>query len=226
MLDLFKWFKKGNKNEKKMPTLSESSTEDLIRQFSPMEFEWIKGEFLSTREAFKSISEDGENKFLIFQSGRRINMELMEEFMIYYPAPPKQVTAPPQQTAKPQQSKGNSSVTAIVYDEPTQGLSEDSPIYKLLKKQKRNPVEVGIKLKLNLPSKELYSVLSSSFEDAEREIIDFVLDGVDIEDIKRALADSIKKNYYALNSNAEKPQSVKSGSQTKKSLERKDEQTA
>ena len=95
-----------------------------------------------------------------------------------------------------------------------------------MKKQKKNPVEVGIKLKLNLPSKELYSVLSSSFDDAEREIIDFVLDGVDIEDIKRALADSIKKNYYALNSNTEKPQTVKALSQTKKSLERKDGQTA
>jgi hypothetical protein len=226
MLDLFKWFKKGNKNEKKMPTLSESTVEELNGHFSPMEFEWIKGEFASTRESFKFISEDGENKFLIFQSGKRINIDLLEEFMIYFPAPPKQETTPSQQIPRTPQSGKNSSVTAIVYDDPVQGLSEDSPIYKLLKKQKRNPVEVGIKLKLNLPSKELYSVLSSSFDDAEREIIDFVLDGVDIEDIKRALGDSIKKNYYALNSNTEKTQTIKTVSQTKKSLERKDGQTA
>ena len=57
-------------------------------------------------------------------------------------------------------------------------------------------VEVSIKIKLNLPPKELYSVLSVSFDDAEKEIIDFVLDGVDIEDIKASLARSIKKSYY------------------------------
>lgn len=57
-------------------------------------------------------------------------------------------------------------------------------------------VDVSINIKLNLPSKDLYNVLSGSFEDAEREIIDFVLDGVDINDIKASLADSIEKSYY------------------------------
>jgi hypothetical protein len=59
-------------------------------------------------------------------------------------------------------------------------------------------VEVSIKLKLNLPSKELYGVLSTSFEDADKEIIEFVLDGVDIEDIKASLAQSIRSNYYSI----------------------------
>jgi len=225
MLDLFKWFKKGNKNKTQMPSLSESSIEELIGHFSPMEFEWIKGDYASTREAFKSVSDDGGMKFIIFMSGKRINVDLLEEFMIYFPAPPKQVVQP-QHPPKSQQVQKNSSVTSIVYDDPGQTISEDSPIYKLLKKQKKNPVEVGIKLKLNLPSKDLYTVLSSSFEDAEREIINFVLDGVDIEDIKRALAESIKKNYYALNAKPDKPQTTPGTGQNKKSLERKDEQTA
>ena len=58
---------------------------------------------------------------------------------------------------------------------------------------------------MNLPSKDLFGVLSSSFEDAEKEIINFVLDGVDIEDIKLALAESIKKNYY-LQGQSSKPE--------------------
>ena len=225
MLDLLKWFKKKNKNTTQMPSLSESSIEELIGRFCPMEFEWIKGDYASTREAFKSISDDGGMKFIIFMSGKRINVDLLDEFMIYFPAPPKQAL-PPQQPAKSQQAQKNSSVTSIVYDDPGQTMSEDSPIYKLLQKQKKNPVEVGIKLKLNLPSKDLYTVLSSSFEDAEREIIDFVLDGVDIEDIKRALAESIKKNYYSLNAKSDKPQTTTGIVQNKKRLERKDEQTA
>jgi len=225
MLDLLKWFKKRNKNTTQMPSLSESSIEELVGRFSPMEFEWIKGDYASTREAFKSVSDDGGMKFIIFMSGKRINADLLDEFMIYFPAPPKQAL-PPQQPAKSQQAQKNSSVTSIVYDDSGQNTSEDSPIYKLLKKQKKNPVEVGIKLKLNLPSKDLYIVLSSSFEDAEREIINFVLDGVDIEDIKRALAESIKKNYYSLNAKSDKPQTTTGIVQNKKRLERKDEQTA
>jgi hypothetical protein len=40
-------------------------------------------------------------------------------------------------------------------------------------------------------------VLSGSFDEAEKEIIDFVLDGVDIDSIKSSLAESIKKTYYS-----------------------------
>jgi hypothetical protein len=69
-------------------------------------------------------------------------------------------------------------------------------------------VDVSIKIKLNLPPKDLYTVLSGSFDDAEREIIDFVLDGVDIEDIKASLADSIKKSYYEKGEKAKVPSSI------------------
>jgi hypothetical protein len=68
---------------------------------------------------------------------------------------------------------------------------------------------------LNLPPKDLYTVLSGSFEDAEREIIDFVLDGVDIEDIKASLADSIKKSYYE---KVEKSKSPSPGASDKRTL--------
>ena len=101
-----------------------------------------------------------------------------------------------------------SAVTAISYDD-SKSAHPDSPIYKLLKKQKKNLIEVSIKIKLNLPPKELYGVLLSSFEDAEKEIIDFVLDGVDIDNIKSSLADSIKKSYYADSGKTKTKEAVK-----------------
>ena len=202
MLKFLSLFRSRNKKKKEMASLSELSIEEIQGNFSPMEFEWIKGDYASSHERFKNVSFDGENKFIIFMSGRRINIDLLDEFMIYFPAPPDQ---PKQVNNQPQQQR-SSSVTAILYDDVnTAAGSEDSPIYKLLKKQKKNPVEVAIKLKLNLPSKDLFGVLSSSFEDAEKEIINFVLDGVDIEDIKLALAESIKKNYY-LQGQSSKPE--------------------
>ena len=36
------------------------------------------------------------------------------------------------------------------------------------------------------------------------EIIKFVIDGVDIEDIKKSLSESIKRNYYSPSSSVEK----------------------
>jgi hypothetical protein len=69
-------------------------------------------------------------------------------------------------------------------------------------------VEVSIKIKLNLPPKDLYNVLLGSFDEAEKEIIDFVLDGIDINNIKIALADSVKKSYYSEKTESKKSEKI------------------
>lgn len=192
-----------NKKNKKME-ITEKSLEEARALYSGMEFQWIKGDDALSTEYFKSLNANGDSVFIEFASGKRINMELLDEFMTYFPAQPRQ--AEPAQIVPPSQQPlnephRNSRVTEVVYQEQASQTSDvDSPIYKLLKKQKKNIVEVSIKMKLNLPPKELYGVLSSSFEDADNEIINFVLDGVDIDDIKASLAESIKKSYYSINS--------------------------
>ena len=196
MRKLLSFFNREPKKSLKMD-MTEHNIEDLKERFKSMEFQWIKGEYLSTTEDYKNVVDNGDSVFIEFASGRRINLDLMEEYIVYFPAQPKIAPAPVRETT-PAPSKKDSTVTSIVYDEQAKPGSEDSPIYKLLRKQKKNLVEVSIKLKLNLPSKELYGVLSTSFEDADKEIIEFVLDGVDIEDIKASLAQSIRSNYYSL----------------------------
>ena len=54
---------------------------------------------------------------------------------------------------------------------------------------------MNISLKLNLPTKNLYGILTSSFEDAETEVINYVTEGIDIEDIRAALSESILSYY-------------------------------
>lgn len=199
-------FSSKNKKQKRM-NLAEIKTVDEIRAiYNNMEFQWIKGDDMGSIESYRNVASVGEDYFVEFISGKRMNINLLDEFLMYYPAPPKQdlgIRAEYTEViAKP------SSVTSIVYsDSPYINQSDESPIYKLLRKQKKNSVEVSIKLKLNLPSKELYGVLSSSFDDAEKDIIDFVLSGVDIEDIKASLADSIRQTYYV----SDKKETIKSG---------------
>jgi hypothetical protein len=202
MRKLISLFKPKNKNPN-MET-QQKNLEELKRKYSGMLFEWIKGDLAGTTNVYKEIKQIGENFFIEFVEGGRINEDLVEEYTLFYPAPP-QINQEPE--ISPEKS---STVTSIVYSDsnPPQ-QNADSAVYTLLKKQKKNMVEVSIKIELNLPSKNLYDVLSSSFEDAESEIIKFVLDGVDIENIKKSLSESIKENYYSIKPSSKKTELMK-----------------
>ena len=192
LISLFKTKKKSQAME-----TMEKNLEDLKLKYQGMIFEWVKGDLIGSTNKFKELKETGENFFIEFIEGGRINEDLVDEYTLFYPAPPQIQNLP--------SVEKSSSVTSIVYGESQKSrIDSDSPIYSLLKKQKKNMVEVSIKIELNLPSKELYGVLSSSFEDAENEIIEFVIDGIDIEDIKKSLSESIKRNYYSPSSSPEK----------------------
>jgi hypothetical protein len=192
-----------NKKRKKMDN-SEQLVQETIERYSGLDFQWVKGDRLSSVEKYKSVYSNGEFVFIEFQSGEKINADLVNEYMVTFPASNIDFTSnqAPNPDPKPKQvpAPKQSSVTSIVYEnDDSKQHQVDSPIYKLLKKQKKNMVEVSIKIKLNLPPKDLYTVLLGSFDEAEKEIIDFVLDGVDIENIKTALAESIKRSYYSQN---------------------------
>ena len=192
----FSWLKWPNwldKKNKQMEIIEKNVHEARVF-YSAFNFEWIKGENATMPEKFKDVILNGDLMFIEFQSGKRINVDLISEFMLMLPTPPAQPQPIP---VKPLETPSQGfAVTSIQYEDSKSANSE-SPIYKLLKKQKKNMVEISIKLKLNLPPRDLYGVLSGSFDEAEKEIIDFVLDGVDIDSIKSSLAESIKKTYYS-----------------------------
>ena len=217
MRNIFALFGK-NKKRNKME-ITENSLEEAIALYKGMEFQWIKGDDMMSTELFKDVKISGDNMFVEFQSGKRINSELMDEFMTYFPASPRAIpnASQPNIQVLPTAHK-TSTVTDIAYDDQTQKRgNENSPIYNLLRKQKKNVVEVSIKIKLNLPPKDLYGVLSSSFDDADNEIINFVLDGVDIDDIKTSLGESIKKSYYLIPDKKDlaKEKTIKNSSNTR-----------
>lgn len=207
---LKKLFKKEIKKPiSQMSNYNELSPEELHEKFSAFDFTWIKGDNTGNTERYVRIAANDPNgpKFAVFQSGNRINVELINEFMTTFPKAPSDVmfeTAQPVNIPAPQpqqfqqmqnKAKVETSVQSISYAE-SQNINSESPIYKLLAKQKKNLVDVNIKLKINLPSRDLYNVLIDSFEGAEDEVIEFIINGIEIDDIKKSLADSIKKNYY------------------------------
>ena len=187
-------FKKKNKMNFAGKTLEELDTE-----LKNSDFQWIKGEQTGIVEKYHSVVEVGEMKFVSFQGGGRMNVELLSEFMDLFPATPIDFGIPQPAPANHQSKKSTDkkgSVNSVDYGNSVQVGVEESPIYKLLKKQKPNWVNVNISLKLNLPTKSLYNVLVTSFEDAETEIASYVTEGVEIEDIRNAIAESIKTSFY------------------------------
>jgi len=188
-----------NKKKNKM-NFSEKTLEEIEIELKNLDFQWIKGESMGSVEKFKGVIQDGPTRFVVFQDGGRMNVDLIWEFMDTFPASPVKfdsntpVLVPPTPASVGQVKK--SAVNSVDYGSSSPAGVEESPIYKLLKKQKPNWVNVNISLKLNLPTKSLYNVLISSFEDAESEIANYVTEGVEIEDIRNAIAESIKNSFY------------------------------
>ena len=204
-------------------SFAEKSLEEIDAELKNSDFQWIKGEQAGMIEKYAGIEETNGMKFLNFQGGGRVNLEILREFMDIFPSTPVQfeeLNVPKSNSPVPSQPSSSSKkgfVNSVDYGKTVQVGVEESPIYKLLKKQKPNWVNVNISLKLNLPTKSLYNVLISSFEDAETEIASYVTEGVDIEDIKEAIAESIRTSFYE----AKKSSST---SQTKKQIQTIDDE--
>lgn len=194
------WLRKLFNKERKM-SLKDKSVEELVIFLQDKDFQWLKGDLMGNIEKYKSIEND-ENTgmtFLNFRSGGRMNVELIQDYLDVYPATQTDLTSHQSDEIiliSPSKNLAHSPVTKAQTKNTVSSIElEESPIYTLLKKQKPNWVSVNISLKLNLPTKNLYGILTSSFDDAEGEVIDYVTEGIDIDDIRSALSDSILSYY-------------------------------
>ena len=173
-----------------MENVEEIDVEVLDRELKPFLYKWTKGDNSGTVCEYEDIFKDPTTGiiWINFKGGTRINYSLLEEYMIPIDSSAIVHSEPIVYETTPIRN-------VMISDARAKAKVPDNPIVSLLEKQKPNWVEVGINLKLNLPTKNLYSVLNSSFEDAEDEIIEFVVRDLDIELIKESLRINIKDIY-------------------------------
>lgn len=193
------WLKRIFSKKNKMD-LTDKTLPELKEELSQKDFQWIKGEKMGNIEGFRDVISDETTgmSFLEFVSGGRINLELLNEYMDMFPASKvdfSNVHTAITHSEIPAITQTTQAKVQKIQPQVSSIELEESPIYTLLKKQKENWVNVNITLKLNLPSKSLYNVLISSFDGAENEVIDYVTEGIDIEDIRAALGESISSYY-------------------------------
>lgn len=185
---LKKVLKRKNNN---MENIEEIDVEFLDRELKPFLYKWTKGDNTGTVCEYESVFKDPTTGiiWINFKGGTRINYALLNEYMM-------QIDSSSIVHNEPVAQNNNLPVKNVMLSESKAKVPDlENPIVSLLQKQKPNWVEVGINLKLNLPTKNLYNVLTSSFDDAEEEIIEFVVRDLDIEIIKESLRINIKDIY-------------------------------
>ena len=186
--------KKIIRKKNKMENIEEIDIEYLDKELSPFVYKWTKGDNDGEICEYENLFKDPTSGiiWINFKGGSRINYLLLNDFMLQIEPSAIKEGAIEQLASLPMRN-------VMLSDNKAKVTLPDNPIVSLLQKQKANWVEVGINLKLKLPTKNLYNVLTSSFEDAEEEIIEFVVRDLDIELIKDSLRINIKDIYNKAN---------------------------
>lgn len=195
---MIKFLRKILNKKNNMENPQEIDIEYLDNELKIFSYKWTKGDRDGQVCEYESIFKDPTTGIIWvnFKDGSRINHGLINEYMM--PLDPVQLGNT--QVAKiittpEERAFNNVPVKNVMLPENNSIKADSNPIVSLLEKQKPNWVEVGIKLKLNLPTKNLYQVLTSSFEDADEEIIEFVVKDLDLEIIKESLRINIREIY-------------------------------
>lgn len=202
--------KKIIRKKPKMENIEELDVEVLDNELKPFSYKWTKGDNDGAVCEYDSVFKDATTGvvWVNFKNGTRINYALLNEYMIQIdPVAQRSIrNIPEKDIPYLHAGPGNFSQVknVMLADNSSVSAKSTNPITSLLEKQKPNWVEVGIKLKLNLPTKNLYNVLTSSFEDADNEIIEFVVNDLDLEIIKDSLRINIREIYKGSNGNVRK----------------------
>ena len=202
---MFEFLKKIRFKKKNMENLEEMDIEMLSNELKIFSYKWTKGDNDGKVCDFDSVFKDPTTGivWINFTDGTRINYDLLNQYMMQldknlaYVAPISNAPVIDQYTQAPVRN-------VMLPDNASIRTESTNPIVSLLEKQKPNWVNVDISLKLNLPTKSLYNVLTSSFEDADNEIIEFVVKDLDLEIIKESLRINIKEIYKGTNGNVRK----------------------
>ena len=200
--------KKIIRKNPKMENIEEIDVEHLDKELNPFSYKWTKGDNNGNVCEYDSVFKEPTTGviWVNFKDGTRINYALLNDYMIQIDP----ILVQNSSNTLPVPSSSNNSTKSMgarnvmIVDNTSSVTVSANPITSLLEKQKPNWVEVGIKLKLNLPTKSLYNILTSSFEDADKEIIEFVVNDLDIEIIKDSLRQNIREIYKANHANIRK----------------------
>ena len=150
-----------------------------------VQYQWVKGENQGTVETYKNT----EGKFLVFESGRRCNIEIASEFMLKIDMdnPVLQFEDPLAKAPQPTLVKVNKPIEPKVQ----KPVKEESHVIPLIEMAKKDKTKLNVRLEIELPKKTFIKVMEDSFKDDILEVLsEYIVS--EIEDPKQYLIDSLK----------------------------------
>lgn len=94
------------------------------------------------------------------------------------PPPPQPVSAP---------------IESVI--EKNTNIDKNDPVYILMSKSKKVETEIEMIMTVSLPSKSLYEIAKTSFDEGDIKFIDYIVDEMSTDEIKTALKDALKQMY-------------------------------
>ena len=74
-------------------------------------------------------------------------------------------------------------------------VSEADPVRILAKTCKKHPTEINLTLNINLPSKSIYNIAESEFENGGKNFVDCLVEDIDITEIVKSLSVALRQAY-------------------------------
>ncbi len=75
------------------------------------------------------------------------------------------------------------------------GVSENDPVKILAKTCKKHSTEVNLTLNINLPSKSIYNIAKSEFDDGGEKFVDCLVEEMNISEIVKAVSVALREAY-------------------------------
>lgn len=88
-------------------------------------------------------------------------------------------------------------------------VTETDPVRILAKTCKKHPTEIKLSLTVNLPSKSIYQIAESEFENGGKNFVDCLVENIDITEIVRSISNALH-DAYSSDDDTEKTPSEKS----------------
>jgi len=155
---------------------------DSIEAVDPIKYQWIKGDKIGTVE----ILDKQEGEWSVFKSGGRINTSLIQEFMLEVDGEELDFDPP-----TPALANAADKYKKRAKNQPKAA----SPIRTLLDKQKKlDKHNIQISIPIDLLSLDIYSLLSTSFDEEEvnQELQQFIEDQIQSDKVIGMVQESIQ----------------------------------
>lgn len=179
-------------------------------QYENRYYQWVKGDYIGRVETVKDNLDENGLSFITFESGKRINADLLLEYLMEVPEHQAKIAEESALTDKfpePELSNITPSNAPVSNRVPVQQskINSNSPVMQLLLNQKKEEDEsIEVTLQIKIPKKDMIDVLRVSFGDEiNGDLYQYIHNQLDDASIKEAVQEKIKKfiqEYYEPNS--------------------------